>query len=209
MYSIGAVSCSVVGAMMILRKRFPVGRSLFRRPHAVVDHISKAHYACRANTRLAMSVQSLGYVGIRAKSLGDWGDYGTKLLGLQRIDKSASSLAFRMDDRKQRIIVDQDGGAGHRLLRLGSRGRGRARCARREARSRRREGRARLARARRRAAREGPDRARGPARQPRRGFPRRRDRGRSVQARPLDLGLPHRPARHGPCRAASSRTPTR
>ena len=59
-----------------------------------------------------MSVQSLGYVGIRAKSLADWGDYGTKLLGLQRIDKSASSLAFRMDDRKQRIIVDQDGGAG-------------------------------------------------------------------------------------------------
>jgi 2,3-dihydroxybiphenyl 1,2-dioxygenase len=59
-----------------------------------------------------MSVQSLGYVGIRAKSLGDWADYGTKLLGLQRIDKSASTLAFRMDDRKQRIIVDQDGGAG-------------------------------------------------------------------------------------------------
>ena len=59
-----------------------------------------------------MSVQSLGYIGIRAKSLGDWADYGTKLLGLQRIDKSASTLAFRMDDRKQRIIVDQDGGAG-------------------------------------------------------------------------------------------------
>src|SRR6478735_4076945 len=59
-----------------------------------------------------MSVQSLGYVGIRAKSLDDWGDYGTKLLGLQRVDKSVSSLAFRMDDRKQRIIVDQDGGAG-------------------------------------------------------------------------------------------------
>src|SRR3954469_2956117 len=59
-----------------------------------------------------MSVQALGYVGIRAKSLEDWGDYGTKLLGLQRIDKSASSLAFRMDDRKQRIIVDADGGDG-------------------------------------------------------------------------------------------------
>jgi 2,3-dihydroxybiphenyl 1,2-dioxygenase len=59
-----------------------------------------------------MSVQALGYVGIRAKSLEDWSDYGTKLLGLQRIDKSASSLAFRMDDRKQRIVVDQDGGQG-------------------------------------------------------------------------------------------------
>src|SRR3954447_19911841 len=59
-----------------------------------------------------MSVQSLGYLGIRAKSLDDWADYGVKLLGLQRIDRSASSLAFRMDDRKQRIIVDQDGGQG-------------------------------------------------------------------------------------------------
>jgi 2,3-dihydroxybiphenyl 1,2-dioxygenase len=59
-----------------------------------------------------MSVQALGYLGIRTKSLDDWSDYGTKLLGLQRIDRSASSLAFRMDDRKQRIVVDQDGGDG-------------------------------------------------------------------------------------------------
>src|SRR5438477_8387335 len=59
-----------------------------------------------------MSVQALGYLGIRTKSLSDWGDYGTRLLGLQRIDKSASTLAFRMDDRKQRIVVDQDGGEG-------------------------------------------------------------------------------------------------
>src|SRR5882724_10009529 len=66
----------------------------------------------REHSELAMSVQSLGYVGIRAKSLGDWADYGTRLLGLQRVDKSAATLAFRMHDRKQRIIVDQDGGTG-------------------------------------------------------------------------------------------------
>jgi 2,3-dihydroxybiphenyl 1,2-dioxygenase len=59
-----------------------------------------------------MSVQALGYVGIRAKSLEDWGDYGTKFLGLQRIDKSASTLAFRMDDRKQRIVVEAEQGEG-------------------------------------------------------------------------------------------------
>jgi 2,3-dihydroxybiphenyl 1,2-dioxygenase len=59
-----------------------------------------------------MTVQALGYVGIRAKGLGDWAAYGTNLLGLQRIDKSRSTLAFRMDDRKQRIIVDADGGDG-------------------------------------------------------------------------------------------------
>ncbi len=56
--------------------------------------------------------QTLGYVGVRAKDLGDWASYGSGLLGLQRIDKSRSTLAFRMDDRKQRIIVDADGGEG-------------------------------------------------------------------------------------------------
>ncbi len=59
-----------------------------------------------------MTVQALGYLGIRAKALDDWASYGTRLLGLQRIDKSRSTLAFRMDDRKQRIIVDADGGRG-------------------------------------------------------------------------------------------------
>src|SRR3954471_24886878 len=59
-----------------------------------------------------MGVQALGYVGVSAKDLGDWGTYGSGLLGLQRVDKSASTLAFRMDDRKQRIIVDADGGEG-------------------------------------------------------------------------------------------------
>ncbi len=39
-----------------------------------------------------MTAQSLGYVGVRAKDLGDWGTYGSKLLGLQRIDKSARTL---------------------------------------------------------------------------------------------------------------------
>ena len=60
----------------------------------------------------AIAPQALGYVGVRAKDLGDWASYGSGLLGLQRIDKSRSTLAFRMDDRKQRIIVDADGGEG-------------------------------------------------------------------------------------------------
>src|ERR1700719_1709386 len=60
----------------------------------------------------ASAPQALGYVGVRAKDLGDWASYGSGLLGLQRIDKSRSSLAFRMDDRKQRLLVEADGGAG-------------------------------------------------------------------------------------------------
>ena len=145
-----------------------------------------------------MGIEALGYIGVRAKDLGDWASYGTNFLGLQRIDKSRSTLAFRMDDRKQRLVVDADGGAGHRLLRLGGRGRRRARRARGADRGRRHQGGARLARARRRAARQGPDRAQRSGRQPARNLPRRRDHRRSVQARPQHFRLPHRPARHGP-----------
>jgi 2,3-dihydroxybiphenyl 1,2-dioxygenase len=63
-------------------------------------------------TTQASAPQALGYVGIRAKDLGDWASYGAGLLGLQRVDRSRSTLAFRMDDRKQRLIVDADGGEG-------------------------------------------------------------------------------------------------
>ncbi len=57
-------------------------------------------------------IQSLGYVGLRAKSLEDWARYGCGLLGLQRVDGSLSTLALRMDDRKQRFMVEEDGGEG-------------------------------------------------------------------------------------------------
>ncbi|HTV36585.1 MAG TPA: VOC family protein [Xanthobacteraceae bacterium] len=63
-------------------------------------------------TAKALAPAALGYVGVRAKDLNDWASYGANLLGLQRIDRSRTSLAFRMDDRKQRIIVDADGGEG-------------------------------------------------------------------------------------------------
>src|SRR3982075_774331 len=59
-----------------------------------------------------MEVQALGYVGVRAKALEDWADFGSRFLGMQRIDKSRSTLAFRMDDRKQRLVGHADGGAG-------------------------------------------------------------------------------------------------
>src|SRR5882672_3625091 len=62
--------------------------------------------------RSEMRVEALGYVGVRAKDLGDWASYGQNLLGLQRVDKTRSTMAFRMDDRKQRIIVEADGGQG-------------------------------------------------------------------------------------------------
>src|SRR5499433_152036 len=59
-----------------------------------------------------MGIEALGYIGVRAKDVGDWASYGENFLGLQRIDMSRSSLAFRMDDRKQRLVIDADGGQG-------------------------------------------------------------------------------------------------
>ncbi len=98
-------------------------------------------------TTEASAPQALGYVGVRAKDLGDWASYGSGLLGLQRIDKSRSTLAFRMDDRKQRIIVDADGGEGIALLRLGGRRcRGARRASRRISRATRSRSRAAPAR---------------------------------------------------------------
>jgi 2,3-dihydroxybiphenyl 1,2-dioxygenase len=59
-------------------------------------------------------VEALGYIGIRTKSLEDWAAYATQFLGMQLTEKSGGTLSFRMDDRKQRVIVhsDADGGAG-------------------------------------------------------------------------------------------------
>jgi 2,3-dihydroxybiphenyl 1,2-dioxygenase len=59
-----------------------------------------------------MDINALGYVGLRASDLGDWRSYGTGLLGMQLVDKSSKSLAFRMDDRKQRLVVSDEPGGG-------------------------------------------------------------------------------------------------
>src|ERR1700685_182880 len=57
-----------------------------------------------------MHLNALGYVGIRTKSLEDWAAYRTRFLGMQLVDKSRGTLALRMDDRKQRVIVHTDEG---------------------------------------------------------------------------------------------------
>src|SRR5262249_52584105 len=59
-----------------------------------------------------MDIQGLGYVGVRAKSLEDWTAFGTNFLGMQLVDKSSKSLALRMGARKQRVVVNEDGGEG-------------------------------------------------------------------------------------------------
>lgn len=57
-----------------------------------------------------MPVIALGYIGIRSDRLDDWSDFAGKLLGMQRIDRGGGSLAFRMDDKAQRLIVADEPG---------------------------------------------------------------------------------------------------
>jgi 2,3-dihydroxybiphenyl 1,2-dioxygenase len=59
-----------------------------------------------------MQLQALGYVGIHAKDIDDWANYGTRFLGMQLVERGRGKLALRMDDRKQRVIIHADGDEG-------------------------------------------------------------------------------------------------
>ncbi len=63
-----------------------------------------------------MPLQALGYVGFGSAALDDWRQFGTGLVGLQAVERSPSLLAFRMDDRKQRIVIDRAMPEGERLF---------------------------------------------------------------------------------------------
>ena len=63
-----------------------------------------------------MPLQALGYVGFGSSALDDWRQFGTGLVGLQAVERSPSLLAFRMDDRKQRIVIDRSMAEGERLF---------------------------------------------------------------------------------------------
>src|SRR6516164_8431344 len=67
-----------------------------------------------------MALDSLGYFGVRARNLDDWSSFGEKFLGLQLVDRSRRSLTFRMDDRRQRIVVhEDDSNSGERAAFMG------------------------------------------------------------------------------------------
>lgn len=55
-----------------------------------------------------MELKSLGYIGIQSAKLDDWSNLATRLLGMQEVDRGGKVRAFRMDDRKQRLVVDGD-----------------------------------------------------------------------------------------------------
>ena len=59
---------------------------------------------------------ALGYIGVRSTRLDDWSSYATGLLGMQQVDRGGAVRAYRMDDRKQRLIVTGDEGDGLAFL---------------------------------------------------------------------------------------------
>ncbi|MCR5855770.1 VOC family protein [Mesorhizobium sp. J428] len=59
-----------------------------------------------------MTLASLGYIGIRSTRTPEWQSFATNLLGMQQVDAGAGVRAFRMDDRKQRLVVTDDAGEG-------------------------------------------------------------------------------------------------
>jgi len=63
-----------------------------------------------------MAVQALGYAGFGSAALEDWRQFGTGLVGLQAVERGNSLLAFRMDDRKQRIVIDRSLPEGARFF---------------------------------------------------------------------------------------------
>src|SRR5215813_14184777 len=53
-----------------------------------------------------MTVQAMGYFWVGTSKLDDWTSFAIGQLGLQAVDRGGAMRAFRMDDRKQRLIVD-------------------------------------------------------------------------------------------------------
>ena len=56
-----------------------------------------------------MAVQALGYLGISTQDIDQWSDFATRQLGSQLVDRGVSRRAFRVDDRRQRFVVDLAG----------------------------------------------------------------------------------------------------
>ncbi len=53
-----------------------------------------------------MTVKALGYLAIGSTRPDDWAGFATDRLGLQAVDRGGKMRAFRMDDRRQRLMVD-------------------------------------------------------------------------------------------------------
>jgi 2,3-dihydroxybiphenyl 1,2-dioxygenase len=63
-----------------------------------------------------VTVQAMGYIWVGTSKLDDWSSFAIGQLGLQAVDRGGAMRAFRMDDRKQRLIVDGGLADGERFF---------------------------------------------------------------------------------------------
>src|SRR5262249_33654216 len=63
-----------------------------------------------------MTVQAMGYFWVGTSKLDDWTSVAIGQLGLQAVDRGGAMRAFRMDDWKQRLIVDGGFADGERFF---------------------------------------------------------------------------------------------
>lgn len=54
----------------------------------------------------------LGYVGVSSDKLDDWRSFACDFAGMQQMDAGAGALTLRVDDRRQRFVITDDGGSG-------------------------------------------------------------------------------------------------
>src|SRR5690242_5517756 len=97
--------------------RVPVSkanRGLSRRQNTLKIRFKPADHV--RDREVPMAVQGLGYAGFGSDALDDWRQFGTGLIGLQAVERGNNLLAFRMDDRKQRIVIDRALGDGTRFF---------------------------------------------------------------------------------------------
>ena len=55
-----------------------------------------------------MLIKSLGYVGFCGQDTQLWSEFARKFLGMQVVDATAEKLYLRMDQHKQRLVIDQN-----------------------------------------------------------------------------------------------------
>src|SRR3954453_4518990 len=63
-----------------------------------------------------LMLHALGYAGFGSSGLADWRQFGTQLVGFQAVEHGNAQLAFRMDDRRQRIVIDRSMAEGARFF---------------------------------------------------------------------------------------------
>src|SRR6201998_658310 len=77
---------------------------------------ARAGARCDRTARRHAMITGLGYAGFGSSALEDWRQFGTNLVGFQAIERGNSLLAFRLDDRKQRAVIDRALGDGARFF---------------------------------------------------------------------------------------------